>query len=99
MAHQIRTCIGCGQTDDHPRLVVAGTVDHTADITWHHDCWCIAHPDDGSDAGVAEMHLVVAHAAGRQGDELREYLLSPEHRKFKVKIEAKREAQLKAVSA
>lgn len=37
----VRTCIGCGQTDDHPRCVEW----RDEDITWHHDCHQIAIGD------------------------------------------------------
>lgn len=100
MPNPTRVCIGCAQSDDHPRIIVAGLgADHAADITWHHDCWVIAHPDNGTDWGVTEMHRVVEHAAGKQGDELRTYLLSPEHREFKAGLESERETQLAGAKA
>ena len=39
----MRTCIGCGQTDDHPRCIVQITA--TEDVTWHPDCHQIAAGD------------------------------------------------------
>lgn len=93
MPHQTRTCIGCGQTDDHPRLVVAGTLgDHKADITWHHDCWVIAHPDDGSDIGVTHMHEFVAAAKGAKGEDFRKFALGAAADKIRERHTAERDA-------
>lgn len=74
MAHQIRTCLLCGKTDDHPRLVMVSTLPGHPDINYHHDCFVIANPDDGSDPGVTEIHALVAAAKGKQGDALRKFL-------------------------
>lgn len=52
----LRTCVGCGQVDDHPRDVVA-LPDGSA-ANWHHDChsridppcesctWLVQHKGD-----------------------------------------------------
>lgn len=56
----MRTCIGCGQTDDHPRHVIdTGT---TQDVTWHIDCHAVASPPCGSCAAQA----AVATGTGQQ---------------------------------
>jgi hypothetical protein len=38
----MRTCIGCGKTDNHPKIVKATMGAADADIYWHHDCYVIA---------------------------------------------------------
>lgn len=58
-----RSCIGCGQVDDHPRHIVpAGDTD----VFWHHDC----HATTG-----CEVCEAVA-AEGLKGDELREHIVA-----------------------
>jgi hypothetical protein len=64
-AHPVRTCIGCGQIDDHPRHVIALLDGST--VTWHHDCHAIATGDPVS-AAVA--------ASGLTGDELRDHIVA-----------------------
>lgn len=34
----VRTCDGCGQTDDHPRAIVATSMDASDDLNFHYDC-------------------------------------------------------------
>lgn len=63
-----RTCIGCAQTDDHPRHVVA--MPGGVEVTWHMDCHAIA----------TECEIcvgIVASANGAKGDKLRTHLVSP----------------------
>lgn len=36
----LRTCIGCTQTDDHPRHVI--TLADGTEVNWHMDCHAIA---------------------------------------------------------
>ena len=65
----MRTCIGCGQTDDHPRCVEW----RDEDITWHHDCHqiaignagCHAELADGASVGVGGdmLQAILAHGA------------------------------------
>jgi len=63
----IRTCIGCMQTDDHPRHVVALT--DGSEVNWHMDCHAAA---TGCLSCTAQkegaMHLV--------GDEFREHVVN-----------------------
>lgn len=33
-----RTCAGCGQTDDHPRMIIATSMDPGEDRGFHYDC-------------------------------------------------------------
>lgn len=61
----IRNCVGCGQTDDHPRHIVdIGGVD----VLWHHDCH--ARTTD------CEVCAAVTESAGDgvTGDELRAHI-------------------------
>lgn len=63
-----RTCIACGQTDDHPRcLVDDGT---GADLNYHKDCHRIAFGD-------MPCHQVLNEGAdGLKGDDLRAFITS-----------------------
>jgi hypothetical protein len=60
----IRTCIGCGQEDDHPRHDIVN-VDGSVS-SWHHDChaYVTGHP----------VSKAVADT-GLKGDELRDYII------------------------
>lgn len=60
-----RTCIGCGQTDDHPRHVVAGIAN--VDVNWHMDCHVNA-------TGCPVCATQIGDADGAQGDDLRVHL-------------------------
>lgn len=60
-----RTCLGCGQTDDHPRHVV--TLQDGSDVNWHMDCHRIA---TGCDVCTEQT----AGADGVTGDDFRAYL-------------------------
>jgi hypothetical protein len=62
--HPLGTCIGCGQTDDHPKHRIA--LRDGSEIVWHHDCHAIATGDPVS-AAVA--------AKGLKGDKLREHIV------------------------
>ncbi len=61
-----RTCIGCQQTDDHPRHVVA--LSDGSEVTWHMDC----HATTGC-VPCAELN---AGAEDLTGDEFRAHVLS-----------------------
>lgn len=52
MALAVYTCIGCGQTDDHPKHQVGLQDGSTA--TWHMDCHARATDCAVCDANVAE---------------------------------------------
>jgi hypothetical protein len=60
----IRTCIGCGQEDDHPRHDIINVSDGSV-VSWHHDCHARATGNEASKA-VADTGLT--------GDELRAYI-------------------------
>lgn len=61
----LRTCIGCGQTDDHPRHVIA--LPEGSEVTWHMDCHAIATSCD-------TCMTQTAGADGATGDALREHI-------------------------
>lgn len=65
-----RTCIGCTQTDDHPRHVVLSG--DGSEVTWHMDCHAIA---TGCDACVTQT----AGASGVTGDALRQHLTTKDN--------------------
>jgi hypothetical protein len=89
--HPVRDCVLCGQSDDHPRVIrVVGDLTQIA----HHDCLAAALDDGEND----ELKAIVEHSKGKKGDELRAYLLSPEHRKFKAGLEAARDKAIIAAS-
>lgn len=63
-----RTCIGCAQTDDHPRCIEDRG--DGSDITFHMDCHKIAY-------GALPCHAVLdSGGAGLHGDELRSHIVS-----------------------
>jgi hypothetical protein len=61
----MRTCLGCGQTDDHPRHVVY--LPDGNEVNWHMDCHRIA-------TGCEVCTSQTAGAEGVIGDELRAHL-------------------------
>lgn len=63
-----RTCVGCGQTDDHPRHVIA-TSDGNS-VNWHMDCHA------ASDAGCESCAAQKDGAAHLVGDEFRAHVQS-----------------------
>lgn len=63
----MRTCLGCGQTDDHPRHVVS--LPDGSEVNWHADCHSIA-------AGCPICQATVSTAEGLKGDALREHIVS-----------------------
>jgi hypothetical protein len=69
MSNPVRVCVGCAQSDDHPRCVVA-TPDG-ATVTYHMDCHAII-----ADCAVCKAQLegVGGVAGNPKGDALREYL-------------------------
>ncbi len=66
MSNPVRTCIGCAQSDDHPRHVLA-TADGAA-VTWHMDCHSIA-------TGCEICTAQISEAKDTKGDDLRKHLL------------------------
>lgn len=75
MSNPVRTCIGCAQTDDHPRCLWA-TPDGAL-VGWHMDCHVIA-----TDCAICKAQLegVGGIKQNPKGDALRKHLLttSPE---------------------
>jgi hypothetical protein len=64
----VRTCLGCGQTDDHPRHVI--TMPDHSEVGWHMDCHTRANPP----CEVCKSQI--AGAKGATGHELREHLVN-----------------------
>lgn len=66
--HPVRSCIACGQEDDHPRhgIYMGPDLGH---VLWHMDCHSHATGCDTCNAQIAD-------AGGVKGDELRTHLLS-----------------------
>lgn len=61
----MRTCLGCAQTDDHPRHVIS--LPDGSEVTWHFDCHRIV-------SGCETCTEQTAGAEGLIGDELRAHL-------------------------
>jgi hypothetical protein len=66
MANPVRTCLACGQTDDHPRHVV-GLPDGN-DVNYHFDCCAIVK-------GCETCTPTVDSAGGKKGDDLRAHIV------------------------
>jgi putative methionine-R-sulfoxide reductase with GAF domain len=67
MSNPVRSCLGCGQRDDHPRHTVVIPPD-MAEVPWHMDCH----------AAITNCELcvpVVKGAKGKTGDTLRTYII------------------------
>lgn len=67
MAGLMRTCIGCEQTDDHPRHVIS--LADGSEVNWHQDCHALA-------TGCVACTATVGTAEGLKGDALREHIAS-----------------------
>jgi hypothetical protein len=67
--HPIRTCTQCGQTDDHPRVVLANRDDE-----YHHDCLPFALRAELSASGGHFASIVEAAESGTHGDDLRAHI-------------------------
>jgi len=67
VSNPIRTCIGCTQSDDHPRHVIASS--DGSDVNWHLDCHRIATGCESCTAQTADVDGVI-------GDDLRAHLTS-----------------------
>ena len=62
------TCLGCGQSDDHPKHVLVVTADHES-VAFHMDC----HSRMSTPCDVCTEQT--ANAAGLTGDDLRNHLI------------------------
>lgn len=67
----MRTCIGCGQTDNHPKIIKATTGAPAAEIYWHHDCYVIAKAGDD----WPDIAALLQGADGTTGHQLRLHLM------------------------
>jgi hypothetical protein len=68
MTNPVRSCLGCGQDDDHPRHMLVIPPDMT-EVPWHMDCH----------AKVTNCELCVSSIEGakdKTGDDLRDHILS-----------------------
>lgn len=65
MTNPVRTCLACGQTDDHPRHVIA--LPDGNDVTYHFDCCKIVK-------GCEHCTEALEHADGAKGNDLRAHL-------------------------
>lgn len=65
-ANPIRTCLACGQTDDHPRHVI-GLPDGN-DVNYHMDCCSIVK-------NCEHCTPVVDSSDGAKGDDLRAHIV------------------------
>lgn len=63
------TCIGCTQTDNHPKILT-GALD-APPIYWHHDCYVISKAP-----GWEAIHAAITGAEGATGHDLRLHLLN-----------------------
>lgn len=68
--HPIRNCIGCAQSDDHPRHVMAVG---DADVNWHMDCHVIA---TGCEVCTAQLADVGGIEGNPKGQQLRDHLVT-----------------------
>jgi hypothetical protein len=70
--HEVDRCESCNAEDDHPKFFVIGpTPDGLGWSTYHHDCAALL--------GHAKASLIVEHAKGVKGDELRKVLTDKRH--------------------
>jgi hypothetical protein len=63
-----RTCIGCGQRDNHPKYITGAL--NAPPIYWHHDCYVISEQP-----GWEDVRAMIHGAEGRTGHQLRLHLL------------------------
>lgn len=87
----------CNAVDDHPKfyliapvLAADGKSFELGFVTYHHDCAALL--------GHEKASLVVRHANGAQGDELRSALTDPDHPVHAAVVEHTR-AQAEAIAA
>lgn len=67
MSNPIRTCLGCTQTDDHPRHVI--DLDGVNLTNWHPDC-------HAQITGCENCAVLVKSAGGKTGEALRTHIMS-----------------------
>lgn len=67
MSNPVRPCLGCGQSDDHPRHQVVLPPDMTS-VYWHMDCHAQV-------TGCEICKPVVQSAQGKTGDDFRKHIM------------------------
>jgi len=74
----IGTCLGCRQTDDHPKHLVVVGPSHEH-VSWHYDCHAIANPPCPLCVDVLALREEDDNGIG---EEMRAHLTSAETRAF-----------------
>lgn len=69
MTAPVRSCLACGQTDDHPRHMVV--LSDGSEAFWHMDCHSRISPP------CSVCAEVISGADGVTGDALRSHILTP----------------------
>jgi len=64
----VTTCIGCGQTDDHPHHVTVVNAQHDS-VSWHFDC------HSASSAACESCARQLEGSNGAKGEALRAHLI------------------------
>jgi hypothetical protein len=65
----VSACIGCGQRDNHPKILT-GDLDKPP-VRWHHDCFVIAEQP-----GYEAYAVLIEDAKGATGHALREHIMA-----------------------
>ena len=68
MDNPVRSCLACGQEDDHPRHVVVIPPD-MAEVPWHFDCHAAI-------TNCESCTVVVKTAKGKTGEDLRTHIMT-----------------------
>jgi len=74
MTMPVRSCLACGQVDDHPRHVI--TLPDHSEVTYHMDCHARMNPPCEICTAQTET------ATGVTGDELRAHITSSEQAEY-----------------
>jgi hypothetical protein len=69
IANPVTTCVGCGQTDDHPKHIDVRDDGQHTDVRWHMDCHAAANPPCPTCTSIME-----AGATGKTGEDLRAHI-------------------------
>jgi hypothetical protein len=65
----VSACIGCGQRDNHPKILT-GDLDKPP-VRWHHDCFVLAEQP-----GYETYAALIEGANGATGHALREHIMA-----------------------
>jgi hypothetical protein len=68
----VNNCVGCGQTDDHPRHSIFTGDPSTPWVDWHKDC----HANTGCEVCKTELNALPGYESGVIGDEFRSLLVA-----------------------